>query len=167
MYNCLFKCSAKSNILYGKRFRFRNSHSTEHTMIELVDEMLPQFAKNRYTLGIFVNLSKAFDTENHQILFKKLKLDGVTGNNCSWFENYLSNRKKCVVITDNENTLFQNIICGVPQGTILGPLLFILYINDLKNVSNALDPTVFADDTILFISDKNINTLFIKANLEL
>ena len=140
MYNCLFKCSAKSNILYGKRFRFRNSHSTEHTMIELVDEMLPQFAKNRYTLGIFVNLSKAFDTKNHQILFKKL---------------------------DNENTLFQNIICGVPQGTILGPLLFILYINDLKNVSNALDPTVFADDTILFISDKNINTLFIKANLEL
>ena len=118
-------------------------------------------------MGIFADLSKAFDTVSHQILLKKVKLYGVTGNNYSWFENCRINRKQCVVINNGRNTSFQDIICGVLQGYILGPLLFILYINDLKKVSNALDPIVFADNTDLFISDKHNNALFTKANLEL
>ena len=74
--------------------------------------------------------------------------------------NYFSNQKLCVVINNNKNTSFQDIICGVRQGSILGLLLFILYINDLKYAYNALNPIIFADDTKLFISDKNINTLY-------
>ena len=97
---------------------------------------------------------------NHQIFYS------VTGNNYSWFENYLSNRKQCVVINNNENMSFQNIICGVPQGSLVGPLPFILNINDLKYVSNALDPIIYAEDKNLSISDKNDNTLFTKANLQ-
>ena len=81
----------------------------------------------------------------------------VTENNYSWFEYYLSNRKQCVVTNNSENRSFQNITCGVPKGPILSSLLFILYINDLKN----------ADDSNLFISDKKVNTLFTKANLGL
>ena len=81
----------------------------------------------------------------------------VTENNYSWFEYYLSNRKQCVVTDNSENRSFQNITCGVPKGPILSSLLFILYINDLKN----------ADDSNLFISDKKVNTLFTKANLGL
>ena len=117
-------------------------------------------------MGIFVDLSKEFDIVNHHILLKNLKLYGVTGNNYSWFENYLSNQKQFVVINNNENTSFQDISCSVPHAFILGPLQFILYINDLKSASNPLDPIIFAD-TNLFISDKNANTLFTKAKLEL
>ena len=72
-----------------------------------------------------------------------------------------------VAISINENTSFQDIVCGVPQGSIFDPLLFILHINDLRNVSNALDPIIFADHANVFISDKNLNTLFTKANLEM
>ena len=83
------------------------------------------------------------------------------------FENYLNNRKQCVVINDNENTLFQDIVRGLPQGSIPGPLLFILYINGLKNVSNAQDSIIFIGNTNLFIADKNVDTIFTKTNLQL
>ena len=99
--------------------------------------------------------------------FKKLKLYGVIGNDYSCLENYLSNRKQCVIINNNENTSLQDITCGVPEVSILGPLLFILYIDDLINVSNALGHIILANDTNLFVSDKNVNALFTKAILEL
>ena len=117
-------------------------------------------------MGIFVDLSKEFDIVNHHILLKNLKLYGVTGNNYSWFENYLSNQKQFFVINNNENMSFQDISCSVPHAFILGPLQFILYINDLKSAPDPLDPIIFVD-TNLFISDKNANTLFTKAKLEL
>ena len=91
MYNCLFKYLTENNILYDKQFGIRNSHSTEHTIIELVDKLFFQFEKNIYKLGIFVDLPKAFETVYHQIVFKKRTLYSVTGNNYSWFEDYLSN----------------------------------------------------------------------------
>ena len=114
---------------------------------------------------MFFYLSKAFDTVDHYILITKLKQYGIQGN-IRWFESYLSNRKQYIAY-NNKSTSFKDITCGVPQGSILGPLLFLIYVNDLPNVSNMLDPIMFADDTNLFFSNSNIKTLFATVNHEL
>ena len=84
-----------------------------------------------YTLGVFIDLSKAFDTADYLILIKKLELHSATYRDHSWFKNYLSNTKKFIQVNDGENTELETITCGVPQGSTLGRL-FLLYINDLK-----------------------------------
>ena len=100
------------------------------------------------------------NTVDHSILLKQLELYGVTDRNHSWFKNYLSNRKQFIQINNKESTELETITFGFPQGAILGPLLFLLYINDLKNTSQLLDPIMFADDTNLFLSHKDIRYLF-------
>ena len=113
--------------------------------------------------GVFIDLSKAFDTVNHDILLQKLQNCGITDLYHSWFTSYLSNRKQFIRYSD-KSTLHAKIKCGVPQGSILGPLLFLLYVNDLPNASRIITPIMFADDTNLFISHKNIKNLFLTAN---
>ena len=121
----------------------------------------------KYTLGIFIDLKKAFDTVDHAILIKKLKHYGIKGNNLRWFESYLENRKQYITYETTKLTTFENMTCGVPQVSILGPLLFLLCINDLPNVSNILDPIMLADDTNFFYSHHNIKELFTTVNKEL
>ena len=99
-----------------------------------------------------------------QYFLKKLELYRVTDRNHSWFKNYLSNRKQFIQI-NNENTELKTIACGVSQGSILGPILFLLYVNDLKYATNLLDPIMYADDTNLFLTHKDISYLFETANL--
>ena len=156
MYNRLYQYLTENKILYPKQFGFQTGHSTEHAIVQLVDQILESFEYNKYTLGVFIDLSKAFDTVDHSILLKKLELYGVTNRNHSWFKNYLSNRKQFIQINDEENTELETITCGVPQGSILGPLLFLLYVNDLKNASNLLDTIMYADDTNLFLTHKDL-----------
>ena len=95
-----------------------------------------------------MDLSKEFERVDHVILIKKLDY-GVKGRNLLWFKSYLNNRRQ-FIIHDNSNTSFANISYGVPQGSILGPLIFLLYMNDLPNASLVLDPVIYADDTNLF-----------------
>ena len=167
MYHRLYQYLTENKILYPKQFGFQTRYSTEHATVQLVDQILESFEYNNYTLGVFIDLSKAFDKVNHSILLKKLELYGVTDRNHSWFKNDLSNRKQFIQINSEENTELETITCGVPQGSILGPLLFLLYVNDQKNASNLLDPIMFADDTSLFLTHKDISYLSETANLQL
>ena len=132
MYNRLYKYLIENNILYSKQFGFQNGHSTDHAVVQLVDQIIESFENNKYTLGVFIDLSKAFDTVDHSILLKKLELYGITDRNHGWLKSHLSNRRQFVQINEKEKTSLETISCGVPQGSILGPLLFLLYVNDLK-----------------------------------
>ena len=131
MYKRLNKYLQENKILYYKQFGFQAGHSTDHTIIQLVDQIYENFEENKYTLGVFIDLSKAFDTVDHEILLSKLETYGVKRNLLKWFKNYLTNRKQYVQINNNEKTVFENVICVVPQVSILGPLLLLIYVNDL------------------------------------
>ena len=117
---------------------------------------------------MFLDLSRAFDTVDHSILLRKLELYGITDRNYAWIKSYLSNRLQYIIqVDENCRTEYCVVKCGVPQGSILGPLLFLLYVNDLKNASSVLDPIMFADDTNLFYTHSNIKKLFSTMNEEL
>ena len=123
-------------------------------------------ANKEHVLGLFFDLSKAFDTLNHDILLQKLHTYGIRGKALSWVKDYLSNRHQYVTF-NGTNSAFLPIKCGVPQGSILGPLLFLLYINDIVKTSSLLDFVLFADDTNIFYSHSNLNTLVNTLNSEL
>ena len=159
MYNRLYTFLCENNILYEKQFGFQTAHSTDHAIIQLVNEISKSFEENKFTLGVFIDLSKAFDTVDHKLLITKLKNYGIRNKNLKWFISYLSNRKQFISY-DEQHTDMANITCGVPQGSILGPLLFLIYVNDLYKASKILNPVMFADDTILFFSSYDIKTLF-------
>ena len=165
MYNRLYSFIVENNVLYNKQFGFQKEHSTEHAILQLTNQILQSFDEDKFTIGVFIDLSKAFDTVNHNILLKKLSYYGVRNNNLKWFMSYLSNRKQ-YISTDDGNTKMESVSCGVPQGSILGPLLFLIFVNDFPKAT-LLDPIMFADDTNLFYSNENITSLFEVVNKEL
>ena len=110
---------------------------------------------------------RLFDTVDHSILLRKLEAYGITGRNYPWIKNYLSNGLQYIQIDENSRTEFYVVKCGVLQSSILGSLLFLLYINDLKNASSVLDLIMFADNTNLFYTHSNIQKLFATMNEQL
>ena len=161
MYNRLYSFLTKHNIISEKQYGFRKKYATYMALIDLVDKISCNFDEKNYTVGVFLDLSKAFDTIDHTILINKLQCYGVRGSACNWFASYLHNRKQYVVFNKSESE-YKEISCGVPQGSILGPLLFILYINDIGHVSDIIKPILFADDTSLFHSHACFITLLFK-----
>ena len=122
--------------------------------------------KKLVTCGLFLDFSKAFDPINHDILLSKLYSYGIRGNPLRWFESYLYNRNQVVKIGDTISSS-QTIICGIPQGSTLGPLSFLLNINDLPNCSSKLSFRIFADDTNMFYTSNNLRNLESVMNEEL
>lgn len=147
------------------QFGFRKHHSTYMALLSLFDNLTRNLDNGEITAGIFLDLSKAFDTVDHSILINKLNHYGVRGNSCDWFASYLTNRQQFVHI-NGTNSNFSLIHCGVPQGSILGPLLFLIYINDITNTSDICNFILFADDTNVFLSDKDPHILNQKINAE-
>jgi retron-type reverse transcriptase len=148
----------KDKILSKHQYGFRQNRSTEHAIIDFVDKITTAVDQGKFSVGIFLDLSKAFDTINHKILIRKLDHYGVRGVAKKWFENYLSNRKQLVKyngVKSEEMT----ITTGVPQGSVLGPLLFLLYINDIQYCSELVSVILFADDTNILYSDSCLEKL--------
>ena len=130
VYNKIFHFLVRYQILFKSQYGFRKGHSTAHATLDFVKTIEKALQDNEYAIGVFCDLSKAFDTLDHGILLKKLEHYGVRGNWLSWFKSYLSNRKQYVDIYGISSG-YTDITVGVPQGSILGPLLFLIYINNL------------------------------------
>ena len=154
-----------NKLLSTQQFGFRKDHSTLHPMLLFMNKLTEAFEKKQHSIAIFCDLRKAFDTVNHNTLFKKLQRFGIVGIELEWFKSYLFERSQFVSI-NNISSKFLNINCGVPQGSVLGPLLFILYIDDLPQCSNLIT-YLFADDTTLLLSHSDINILIAMVNIEL
>ena len=166
MYKQLYEFLTNNNILHTNQFGFRKNMSTSLALIQITERIREAIDKKKIGCGIFIDLSKAFDTVNHKILLKKLEHYGIRGTPLRWFESYLSNRKQYVFL-NGESSSLESLTCGVPQGSVLGPLLFLIYINDLPNISKKLEFFLFADDTNLYYESKSLEDLEKTVNKEL
>ena len=149
-----------NKLLYRGQYGFRKGHSTELASIEFIDNIIHKLDQGKLPISIYLDLSKAFDILDHDILLHKLSFYGVHGTALNWFQSYISGRIQYVQIEDRVSPPLP-ISTGVQQGSILGPLLFIIYINDICSVSDQFYPILYADDTTListlcvFHSDAN------------
>jgi len=168
MCNRLVKYLESHDILYKHQYGFRKGFSTDLAIVTVVDDVLRALEDGKTVLGIYMDLAKAFDTINHKILLQKLHHYGIHGPSYNWFKSYLENRFQVVKYSqDIVTTAKLPIECGVPQGSIIGPILFILYLNDLYVASDVFKFVLFADDSNAFMSGKSLDDLIDQGNTEL
>ena len=166
MYNRLLDFLEKHDILFKYQFGFRKKHSAYMALMVLTDKIIKCMENGESVIGIFLDFSKAFDTVDHGILLTKLYHYGIRGNALDWFSSYLSDRQQYVTYNGVSSSP-KSITCGVPQGSILGPLLFLIYINDLAKICTHTFCIMFADDSNMFHSGTNIEQMQNILNTEL
>ena len=165
MHKRLYDFLQENNILFQNQFGFRKNNSTTF-FIQITEKIKETIDDKRYGCGIFIDLCKAFDTVNHETVLRKLEHYGVRGKAKIWFRSYLTNRKQYVSLNGVSSELKQTT-CGVPQGSCLGPLLFLVYMNDLPNISEVLQFCLFADDTNIYYEAESMKKLEAVINKEL
>ena len=168
VYKRLYSFLDKYNCIYELQFGFRAKHSTNHALLSLTEKVKAALDTKggKFACGVFIDLQKAFDTVDHSILLKKLEHYGVRGLANDWFKSYLTGRKQSTSINGSNSDL-KDMKFGVPQGSVLGPLLFLIYINDLHNAIKFSTVHHFADDTNLLVSNSCIKKVQDQINIDL
>ena len=156
----------KHNILSPAQSGFRAKHSTISTLIKVTDDWFHAIDRKEYTGAVFVDLKKAFDTVDWDILLEKLRNIGINGKALLWMESYLTGRV-CRTLVNSELSAESSITCGVPQGSLLGPLFFIIYINDLVDCVKSCQVQLYADDTVLYFSHSSTKNIESALNSDL
>ena len=150
------------DVLYDKQFGFRQCHSTSHAIITLVEKIIHALDRVKIVGGVFIDFKKAYDTVSHDILLQKLEAYSIKNNIYELIKSYLSNRKQFVQHSDGKLD-----VKDVPQGSILGPLFYIIYANDFSRASSLLITIMFADDTSVFIEGQSYENVYTVLNEEL
>ena len=157
LHKRLYEYFEKYKIIYQYQFGFRHSYSTTMALIEITDQLREQIENKNVTIGIYIDLTKAFDLVDHRMLITKLESYGIRGPAIELIRSYLSDRSQFTQI-DHAKSNIKRVSCGVPQGSVLGPLFFLIFVNDMQNCTTA-NLRLFADDTNIFISHKDPKTL--------
>ena len=156
----------KCNCLYSQQFGFRTNHSTSTALINCTEKIRKALDSGNHVCTVLIDLQKAFDTVDHNILFSKLSFYGIRGVALEWFKSFLSNRSQTVSVSGIKSSS-KPILHGVPQGSVLGPLLFLIYVNDLHVAIPYSLTNLFADDTMLLNQSKTLKSLAKKTNIDL
>ncbi len=166
VYKRLYSFLNKHDILYPHQYGFRHKHSTCDALCDFTYNMLQAFENKHASLAVYLDLFKAFDTIDHGILLRKMEHYGIRGIALDWIRSYLNQRKQYLSFKGTNSHVF-TMPCGVPQGSVLGPLLFILYSNDIPKSLEHCKAILFADDTTLYLSSPDIRNLYCHMNNDL
>ena len=166
IHNRLYNFFMSNNLFSPRQFGFLKGRSTEQAVVTLLEFFYSVLNDKEYSINIFVDLSKAFDTVKHGVLVNKLQLYGIRGVQLNLISSYLKNRFQYVTLNAQSSNR-RNISSGVPQGSILGPILFLIYINDLPNISNDFSTVLYADDTTISVRGSNFTDLVSSCNAKL
>ena len=166
VHNRLSNFLENHSLLDPNQGGFRKNNPTINSIANYIDNIYDAINNNKTSLAIYIDFSKAFDTVNHEILLQKLSHLGIKNNSLLWLKSYLHNRKQRTFI-NNVYSNYNNIECGVPQGSTLGPLLFLVYINDLRNCLTHSKSYLYADDTVLVETCIDIYTSYLNLQADL
>ena len=160
VHSRIYEFCENNDILDRRQGGFRPKHSTCSTTAFFIDDIYTAMNNNEILIATYIDAMKAFDTVNHEILLKKAEKYGITGQVLGWLKNYLSDRYQCT-IANNIVSEKKLISCGVPQGSVCGPLLFLIYINDLAGILDSCKVSLYADDTVIYIAHKDVQNALV------